>query len=196
MSHRPPAVTWKGELSCDKAAVCELGRCHCAACWGRACQAPTQHPGGARPAADSRSLPKETAARWTRLPSPPALLREGSAKGWLCLPHDPALLSARTSTRSRGLVQGPGQAEPRQLPLHPGARQGHPGMNCALRYRVRLPRTRHEQLGWLTPQTRARHCWELSFRPTARKGPGPGPGPVPTPAAVRTHSEGSVVGCH
>ena len=81
-------------------------------------------------------------------------------------------------------MRGPGQAQPRQLPLHHTARQGHTqtqARSCACYGTLVLPPCKqHEKPGWLTLQTCVRLCWELSSCPTTHKGPGPPQGPVLT----------------
>lgn len=112
----------------------------------------------------------------------PSSAQRGVRKGPALL-SSPALHAPRSGTGSRGLVRGPGQARPRQLPLHRSARQGHiqtQARSCTPRYLGAASR-QDEQPGWLTLRTCARLCWELSFRPTTPKGPGPGQGPVLTP---------------
>lgn len=142
--------------------------------WGRACQALTWQPGVARPAAESLPKPLGGSSTTDQAAFSSSTAQRGIRKG----PHHTALLTPRT--RRRDLVRGPGEAETKPLPLHHAARQGHIHPRSCARYGT-LVLPPYEQRGWLTLQTPARLCWELSFCPTARKGPGPGQEPAAAP---------------
>lgn len=93
-SHRPSAASWETELCCDKAAAPE--QCHYSGTGARLCQALTQQPGGARPAA--KSLPQLPRGSSMVGLAGFQLLAEGSGKGQLCSPTMQVMLASRTCT--------------------------------------------------------------------------------------------------
>lgn len=151
------AVTRQTELSC-----------HHASGWGRACQALTQQPGGARPAAPQ-----------TRLPSPPALLRVGAGKHQLCFPHPKALLAPREQgSCQQGPWTGSGKAAAAPSPCQAGRHSDPDKELCMLWYLGAAALQAARAAGPAHPAAR---CQAVLGGLATHKWPGPGRGPAPTP---------------